>query len=126
MYRKHAEFQFLCSEQVSVLYEDRRRKTCDAIANLEEIGSDRATLLLEAPLEIGQPITFRAREHDLYGVVESATPHRILGWYTTVKFDASSRWHARWFMPEHCLALCASASEDVATSGGGSASRVFA
>jgi hypothetical protein len=104
------KFRYLCSELVSVLYEDRCGSTLSTIANLEEIARGSATLLLEAQLEHGKPITFRAKGRDMYGVVESSIADKVLGWYTKIKLDQCSRWYGQLFIPEHFLALCASAS----------------
>lgn len=98
--------RLLCSEFVSVLYDDRSRETHQAVANLEEISSTEAVLLSEQELEPGIPISFCAKEHDLYGVVQSSSFDAILGWFIKVALDASSRWHGRLFVPEHFIALC--------------------
>jgi hypothetical protein len=102
------ERRYLCSELVSLLYEDRFRNTHEAMANLEEISSTTVTLLSEKKLGSGRPISLRAQGHDLYGVVESSVFDPLLGWYTKVKLDRLSRWHERLFVPAHFLALCAS------------------
>src|SRR5690349_2053874 len=109
------ERQYLCSELVSVLYEDASRQTHQAVANLEEISSSTATLLSEEKLESGRPISFCIKDHDLYGIVESSIFDPILGWFSKIKLDRLSRWHGRLFVPEHLFALCASTMLDVTT-----------
>ena len=109
------EPRFLCSQLVRVLYEDDARNTHRAVANLEEISASTATLLSEEKLESGRPISFCVKDHDLYGVVESTFLHPVLGWFSKIRFDRSSRWHGRLFVPEHLFALCASAMLDVTT-----------
>ncbi len=109
------EQRYLCSELVRVLYEDASRNTRQAMANLEEISASTATLLSEEKLESGRAISFCVKDHDLYGVVESSFLHPVLGWFSKVRFDRSSRWHGRLFVPEHLFALCASAMLDVTT-----------
>jgi hypothetical protein len=105
--------RYLCSELVHVLYEDHTGNTHQAVANLEEISSAEAILLVEEKPPSGLPISFSAKNHDLYGVVESSHLHPILGWFIKVKLDRSSRWHGRMFVPEHFIALCRSTSYDV-------------
>ena len=97
----------LCSELVSVLYEDRSRSTRSMIANLEKISSDYAILLSDQRLQTGWPVAFDAQGHDLYGTVESVEIDETLGCFTRVKLDAASRWDGKQFVPEHFLALCA-------------------
>jgi hypothetical protein len=96
----------LCSELVSVLYEDSSRRTHRTVANLEEISSDTAALLSELPVAVETPISFTVKDNDLYGIAESVEYDPLLGWFTTVRFDRSSRWSGRRFVPEHFLALC--------------------
>jgi hypothetical protein len=76
------------------------------IANLEEISPDSAALLSEHPFAVGSAISFTLKNNDLYGTTESNEYDPILGWFTTIRFDGSSRWSGRRFVPEHFLALC--------------------
>jgi len=100
---------YQCSELVNVLYEDRLGNTRATIANLEEISSKSVTLLCDAPLDPGLPLSFSVKSHALYGFIQSCVPDPILGWFIKIRLDRCSRWSGRWFMPEHFLALCASA-----------------
>lgn len=102
------ECRYLCSELVSVLYEDRSGNIHQVIANLEEISSATSTLLAEQNLESGLRISFRAKNHDLYGVVESNAFDPTLGWFIKIKLDQSSQSHERLFVPQHFIPLGAS------------------
>jgi hypothetical protein len=102
----------LCSELVGVLYEDRSRETRETVGNLEEISSESAVLCLEGSVQRGRAISFRVKNHDLYGVVESCVADPQLGYLVTVAFDKSSRWSEQWFTPQHLLSLWKSAEED--------------
>jgi hypothetical protein len=105
------EPRYLCSELVSVLYEDRRHNVHQTTANLEDISPNSAELLLfDNILQRGTAISFCAKDHDLYGVVQSCEQDPILGWFARVRLDQSSRWSGRKFIPEHFLPIC-SASE---------------
>jgi hypothetical protein len=106
MSHRCTECRYLCSELVSVLYEDDSSNIHQAMANLEEIASAEAILLMEQRLKPGQPISFRAKGHDLNGVVGSSDFDPDLGWFIKVELDFTSRWHGRMFVPEHFLALC--------------------
>lgn len=101
--------RYQCSELVKVLYEDRFGRTREAIANLEEISSKSATLLFDDPLDRGLPISFSVKGHDMYGLIESSAADPTLGWFVRIRLNQFSRWCGRMFVPEHFLALCASA-----------------
>lgn len=101
-----SETNNLCSELVSVLYEDRSRRTRATSANLEQISSEYAVLLSDDCPQPGDPIAFDAQGHDFYGTVESIELDDTLGCFTKVKLEATSRWNGRVFVPEHFLALC--------------------
>ena len=96
----------LCSELVSVLYEDRFNRTRSASANLEQISPSHAVLLSDECPEPGKPIAFYAQDQEFYGTVESLELDDTLGCFTRVRLDARSRWNGRVFVPEHFLALC--------------------
>ena len=105
MMRPDDDRRYLCSEIVSVLYEDRAHEIRQTHANLEEISSRSAMLLCDEPLEPALPVAFRSQGHDLYGTVASATYDRLLGWYIELRLDASSCWTPQWFVPDHHLCV---------------------
>jgi hypothetical protein len=102
----------LCSELVSVLYEDRCRQTRQTVGNLEEISGETAVLCVEESVQRGKAVSFRVKNHDLYGVVESCVADPQLGFFITVALDKSSRWSEKWFTPEHLLSLWKVTEED--------------
>jgi len=110
--RSSASRMNLCSELVSVLYEDRSRKTRQLTGNLEEISQTSALVCLEERVQRGRAISFRCRQHDLYGVVESCIAHPQLGYFVTITLDKSSQWSEKWFTPAHLLSLWKSAEEE--------------
>ncbi len=98
--------RYLCSELVSVLYEDRQKSVHQTTANLEDISANSAELLLfDNILQPGLAISFCAKDHDLYGVVESCEQDPVLGWFARIRLDKSSRWSGRKFIPEHFLPM---------------------
>jgi hypothetical protein len=105
--------RYLCSELVSVLYEDRQKNIHKTTANLEDISSNSAELLLfDNILQPGSEIAFCAKDHDLYGVVESWKQDPILGWFARVRLEKSSQWSGRKFIPEHFLPICAASEPE--------------
>src|SRR5260370_31925012 len=98
--------RYLCSELVSILYEDGDRNVHQTTANLEDISSSSAELLLfDNILQPGLAISFCSKEHDLYGVVQSCERDPALGWFARIRLDKSSQWSGRKFIPEHFLAM---------------------
>jgi len=108
------EPRYLCSELVNVLYEDRQKNVHQTTANLEDISSNSAELLLfDNILQPGTAISFCAKDHDLYGVVQSCEQDSILGWFARIRLDQSSRWSGRKFIPEHFLPICSAFEPEV-------------
>jgi hypothetical protein len=99
------ECHYLCSELVTVMYEDHFHGIHEAVANIEEISTTEATLLVEESLEPGLPVSFQARGHNLQGVVESSEFDPDLGWFLQIEFDSTSPWSSLMFVPEHFLAV---------------------
>ena len=98
--------RYLCSELVSILYEDGSGAVHQTTANLEDISSGSAELLLfDDILRPGLAISFCSKDHDLYGVVQSCEQDPILGWFARIRLDKSSQWSGRKFIPEHFLPL---------------------
>ena len=98
--------RYLCSELVSILYEDGNREVHQTTANLEDISSGSAELLLfDNILQPGLAISFCSKNHDFYGVVQSCEQDPILGWFARIRLDKSSQWSGRKFIPKHFLPL---------------------
>lgn len=98
--------RYLCSELVTVIYEEQPGELHEAIANLEEISMTSATVLLREKPRVGSPICMTCKGHDLFGVVLSRTCDSRLGWFITIVLDANSTWRWEWFAPQYMLAVC--------------------
>ena len=107
---------FLCSELVTVLYEDHPGELFKATANLEEISTTSAVLLLEEKPRLGAPILLDIKGHDLFGVITSSLYDAVLGWFVTVTLDPESCWRRDSFSPRHLLSACACFWEDTTPS----------
>ena len=103
--------QYLCSELVTVTYEEQPGEIHQATANLEEISTTSAVVLLEEKPSLGAPISFAIRGRDLFGVIKATLPDAALGWFAVVALDAASLWHREWLSPKHLLAICACSFE---------------
>jgi hypothetical protein len=99
------EPRYMCSQLVNVLYEDRSLILNQTVANLEELSSTHATLLLEERLAPGSPASFHAKGHDLNGFVESSEYYETLGWMVEIELEPASKWNAEMFIPDHSLRI---------------------
>lgn len=99
------EPRYMCSQLINVLYEDRSLILNQTVANLEELSSTHATLLIEERLAPGSPVSFHAKGHDLNGFVESSEYHEILGWIVEIELEPASQWNAKMFLPDHSLQI---------------------
>jgi hypothetical protein len=98
--------QYLCSELVTVTYEEQPGEIRQTIANLEEISTDRAVVLLEDQPQLGASISLAIKGCDFFGVIKARLHDTALGWFAIVAFDAASLWNRAQFAPRHLLGMC--------------------
>jgi hypothetical protein len=103
--------QFLCSELVTVTYEEQPGEIRQATANLEEISATSAVVLLEEKPSLGSSISLSIKGFDLFGVISACLYDATLGWFVIVALDAASRWDRDWFSPQHMLEICGCSPE---------------
>jgi hypothetical protein len=107
---------YLCSELTTVIYEGHPGELHQTIANLEEISTTCAKILLDGQPRLGSAISLTVKGHDLFGQVLSRSYDSTLGWFVTVRLDAKSVWRKKWFSPQHLLAVGPCAVEQPAWS----------
>jgi hypothetical protein len=107
------ECRYLCSELVTVIYEEQPGELCHASANLEEISMTSATVLMDEKPRLGSPISLTLRGCDLFGLITSSLYDAILGWFLTITLDANSTWRGECHSPQHLLAVCSCSCEDL-------------
>jgi hypothetical protein len=98
--------QYLCSELVTVTYEEQPGDIRQTTANLEEISTTCAVVLLEEKPKVGCSISLAIKGRDLFGEIKSTLYDAALGWYAVITLDAESLWHPEWFSPQHLLGMC--------------------
>lgn len=99
--------QYLCSELVTVTYEEQPGEIHQTTANLEEISTTSAVVLLDQKPSLGASISLAISGRDLFGVITSSVYDATLGWFVTVSLDSASLWHHDRLSPKHLLAVCA-------------------
>ena len=103
--------QYLCSELVTVTYEEQPGEIRQSTANLEEISTTSAVVLLEEKPKVGSPISLAVKGRDLFGEIKATLYDTALGWFAVVALDADSLWNADSFSPQHLLGICGSCLE---------------
>jgi len=98
--------QYLCSELVTVTYEEQPGDIRQTTANLEEISTTCAVVLLDEKPKVGSSISLAVKGRDLFGEIKATLHDAALGWFAVVALDASSLWHPGWFSPQHLLEIC--------------------
>ena len=98
--------QYLCSELITVTYEEQPGEIRQTIANLEEISTTSAVVLLEEKPKLGVSISLAIKGRDLFGVIGARLHDAALGWFAIVALDAGSLWNRDWFSPKHLLEIC--------------------
>ena len=98
--------EYLCSELVTVTYEEQPGEIRQATANLEEISITCAVVLLDERPKVGAPISLAIKDRDLFGEIKDTLYDAALGWFAVVALDAGSLWHPEWFSPQHMLEIC--------------------
>jgi hypothetical protein len=102
---------YLCSELVTVTYEEQPGEIRQATANLEEISTNCAVVLLEEKPSLGSSISLAIKGRDLFGVITANLYDATLGWFTIITLDAASLWRREWCSPKHLLAMCSCSLE---------------
>jgi hypothetical protein len=78
----------LCSQLVTVIYEPRPGEFCHAMANLEEISTTSAVVLVQQRPRLGSPISLVIKGRDRFGVITSSLYDATAGWLIAVTLDA--------------------------------------
>ncbi len=104
--------QYLCSELVTVTYEENPGEIRQTTANLEEISTTCAVVLLEEKPRVGCPISLAIKDRDVFGEIKATLYDAALGWFAVVALDAGSLWRPEWFSPQHLLGMCMCSSTD--------------
>jgi hypothetical protein len=101
----------LCSELVSICWEEETRGVRSATANLEAIAETEASVLSDIEIPLGKRLWIDCQGHRLQGVVRTSTFDPVLGYFIGVELDPESRWSEKWFTPAHLLKLWRSVEE---------------
>ena len=97
---------YLCSELITVTHEEQPGQIRQSIANLEEISTDRAVVLMDEQPRLGSSISLSIKGRDLFGVINAMLHDEVLGCYAVITLDPESRWNPDWFAPKHLLSTC--------------------
>ena len=110
------QWRYLCSELVRVDYEATPGIILELDANLEEISSSTAILLVDVSVRKGRPVSFQVQDRQMRGVVDSWVYEPPLGYFVSIRFDGGYEWHEEQFHPSHLLKVARSARAKSQTS----------
>ena len=105
--------RYLCSDLVTVTYEDGDGQLCQTTANLEEISAARLAILLDEKPRLGSAIFLTINDRDVFGQVMSTVHNSLLGWLVNIALAADSTWSREWFSPEHLVPICTCYEKEV-------------
>jgi hypothetical protein len=98
--------EYLCSDLVTVTYEDGDGQLCQATANLEAISAARLAILLDEKPRLGSVIFLTINDRDVFGQVMSTVHDSLLGWLVNIALAPDSTWTREWFSPKHLVPVC--------------------
>ena len=94
-------YTHMCSELVTLVYDNGAADPKAIVGNLEEIGEWAACVLADDPVTPGSRVAILCQSHHLHGVVECCTIDDLLGFVMRIGLDADSRWSEARFRPKH-------------------------
>ena len=97
------ERRILCADLVEVGWRDQTGQQHAAIANLEEISTQCATLTLEAALSVGTTVQIRCLRGTFTGAVSYCHDEPDFGCIAGIEFVGGTRWDMRKYRPRHLL-----------------------
>ena len=103
MKERRIERRVLCAELVEVGWRDQTGQRHGAIANLEEISTQGASIILEAALSVGTTVQIRCLRGVFTGAVCYCHHEPDFGYVAGLEFVGGTRWDMRKYRPRHLL-----------------------
>jgi hypothetical protein len=103
MKERRIERRILCADLVEVGWLDQTGQQHAAIANLEEISTQGACIILEAALIAGMTVHIRCLRGVFTGAVCYCHHEPNFGYIAGLEFVGGTRWDMRKYRPRHLL-----------------------
>jgi len=104
MKERRANARMMCSELVTVFYQDSQGRSRRVVANLEDISLCGVCLLVDDPVPINSSLRICHPKGEFSGNVRYCL-FREIGYFLGVQFDEGSRWSPDVWRPRHLLDL---------------------
>lgn len=93
----------MCADLVQVRWRDQTGQRHSAIANLDEISTQGATLTLEAALSVGTTVQIRCQRGTFTGAISYCHNESDFGYTAGIAIIGRNRWDVRKYRPRHLL-----------------------
>jgi len=103
MTERRFERRMLCADLVEVCWLGQGGAEHAAIANLEDISPQGASVLLDVAPAVGTAVRVRCLRGDFIGHVTYCRPEPDYGHSVGIQFAGGSRWSPRKYRPRHLL-----------------------
>ena len=103
MEERRLERRMLCADLVEVDWLDQAGQPHGAIANLEEISTQGASITLDAELRVGSTVQIRCLRGEFTGAVSYCHSEPDFGHIAGIEFVGGARWDLRIYRPRHLL-----------------------
>src|ERR1035438_2164774 len=100
---KSAKGTMLCSEILNLHLRSKTGRERELKANLEEIWSSGALLLIDARVPLSSRIWFAAGGREFRGTVAARKIFKGLGYFVEIQFASNSHWSEQKYRPKHFL-----------------------
>src|ERR1700722_10423981 len=100
---KKAKTTMLCSEILNLHLKPKAGREREIEANLEEIWSTGALLLMDVRVPLTSAMWFTAGDRKFRGKVTARRFLKGLGYYVEVRFASNSYWSEQKYRPQHLL-----------------------
>jgi hypothetical protein len=100
---RRLERRMLCADLVEVCWLDRSEQPHVAIANIEDISTQGASVVLESALSVGSMVLIRCLRGEFAGTVSYCRQEPDFGYVAGIEFCGGSRWNLRKYRPRHLL-----------------------
>ncbi len=101
MDRKNTKGTMLCSELLNLHFRYKVGREREVKANLEEIWSTGALLLIDVRVPVATPTRFAAGGREFRGKVTARKFLKGLGYFVEVQFASNSHWSEQEYRPKH-------------------------
>jgi hypothetical protein len=103
MKERRLERRMLCADLVEICWWDQTGAVHTVIANIEDISTQGASVILDIALSAGAEVRIRCLRGEFTGAVSYCRHEPDFGYVAGIEFTGGSRWNRRKYRPRHLL-----------------------